>query len=418
MGKRKIYRPKEMRSMVKRIKRTRTRATFTGFLYLIAILAITGLAVLPTLNLDYVNVIPGLNGDAKMLWDDLKSLGANVSTISRALYLIMIIVLIINVVRSVMQLGSLFKTKASKTYGLNGNVYAMQSLGKAFSSSFATVVINYTLIALLNGSYAGTDILKFDGLSAMFSDFIVGVSLGSLNLTNILVILAVGIVFRLLLGFSGAKISYYVAEVGEGVTEEKRQVGRFAALARNFLQLIVCAVIPMFVLEVNKIDAFLTNALSGSFEMDIPAILQLVIMLCWVVLVVHATNVTEYNFEGAKGKGMKNFKVFIFFTLAAAIGLYAMEDTSFSFDLKNMTNFNTLMVAAISLVMFIVEILMRNAPGLPTEEEEEEVVEQPTEDIDMQYFFSKDFIKGKIEDGIDAAKGSKFADDIGGDIVL
>lgn len=410
MGKRKIYRPKEMRSMVKRIKRTRARATYTGFLYLIAIFAITGLAVLPTLNMDYVNVIPGLNGDAKMLWDDLNSLGANVSTISRVLYLIMLIVLIVNVVRGVMQLGSLFKTKASKTYGLNGNVYAMQALGKAFSNSFAVVFINYTLIALLNASTQnpGEAVLIFSKFFfAKDSEY-----------TNLDFIFFVGTSFRLWLGFIGAKISYYVAEVGEGVTEEKRQVGRFASFVRNYLQLNVCSFISLNLLDISKIGGFVNNALSGAFKMDIAAILQLVIVLFWIVLVVHATNMTEYNFEGAKGKGMKNYSIFIFLTFIAAVALYAVEDSSFSFDIENNTYFTTMFIALGAFVMSIIQFLMRNAPGLPTEEEEEEVVEQPTEDIDMQYFFSKDFIKGKIEDGIDAAKGSKFADDIGGDIVL
>lgn len=388
---------KEARRTYRRIKSTRAKAQWVGFFYLIATIAITALAVLPTLNVDYVNVL----GDGKKLWEVTGALGANVATISAVLYAIMLLTLLINVFKILGKLGWLYKRKASLTYGFNRNALAMQSMGKIFSGSFAVVIVFNFLIALLNGTYGGAKLFDF----AAF-DSLLAANMFVTNLPNVLLIVAAGVVFHLFLGVWGGKISMFeIDEETRMVVEVKRQVGRFAAFFRNTLQVVVSLVIACLLLQVNKLDAFVAGLLGGSVTLNIPEILQAVIVLCWLVLIVHATNTTEYNVLGAEGKGMKNFKVFIFFTLAASAALYVLGGYElFKFD--DVEGTNVLIIAGVSLVMFIIEILMRKAPGLPGEEEEvteEEAAAEEAEEavvsdeVDWRYFFSEEFISGGAE---------------------
>ena len=386
--KEKLTLSKDARQMKRRIRKTRGKAQRVGFLYLIGTILLAALAVLPTLNIPGIAVM----GDNTALWAEL-NLGANVDTICRVLYVLMLLIVIINVFKAFSKLGWLYKKKASKTYGLNRNVYAMQSLGKIFSSSFAVIIINSFLIVLLSGSYAGA-LTDFEAFKAILADnmFVAGIP-------NMLIIIAVGVVFHLICGWFGAKVSLFTVEEGLGVVEQKRQVGRFASLFRNILQIAVALVIPYLVLKLNVVNDFVGSIIGDATAPDsILAILQLVIVLCWLVLIKHATATTEFNAEGADGAGMKNFTVFMFFTLVASAAMYFLG--GFEGDASTCA----IALLGISFVMFVIQILLRKAPGLPEEEgdvpEDVELDEEgnpipvveDTDDVDLDYFFMDSYV--------------------------
>lgn len=397
--KEKITLCKDARRMKRRVRKTRSKAQWVGFFYLLGTILLAALAVMPTLNIAGVNVL----GDGVKLWENL-NLGANVDTISRVLYVLLLLTVVINVFKSFAQLGWLYKKKASKTFGLNRNVYAMQKMGKIFSGSFAVILIFNFLIVLLNGSYASglTDYEAFN--SVLAKNMFLGESLPEMVASNIVLIVAVGVVFHLICGWFGAKVSLFSVEEGVGIVEQKRECGRFASLFRNLFQIVVALAIPYLVLKISVLDTFVSGALGGSMPEDIilPA-LQAVIVLCWLVLVKHATATTEFNLEGAHGAGMKNFSVFIFFTLAASAAMYFMNGATYgSFDFENEKGLCALALVGVSFVMFILQVLMRKAPGTPEDKAEEieevefdedgnpiPVVEEPedVDDVDLNSFF-------------------------------
>ena len=352
--KEKLTLSKDARQMKRRIRKTRGKAQIVGCLYLIGTILLAALAVLPTLNIPGIAVM----GDNTALWAEL-NLGANVDTICRVLYVLMLLIVIINVFKAFSKLGWLYKKKASKTYGLNRNVYAMQSLGKIFSSSFAVIIINSFLIVLLSGSYAGA-LTDFEAFKAILADnmFVAGIP-------NMLIIIAVGV----------------------------------ASLFRNILQIAVALAIPYLVLKLNVVNDFVGSIIGDATAPDsILAILQLVIVLCWLVLIKHATATTEFNAEGADGAGMKNFTVFMFFTLVASVAMYFLG--GFEGDASTCA----IALLGISFVMFVIQILLRKAPGLPEEEgdvpEDVELDEEgnpipvveDTDDVDLDYFFMDSYV--------------------------
>lgn len=394
--KQKLTLSKDARQMKRRIRRTRSKAQWVGFFYLIGTLVLALLAGLPTLNVPGIAVM----GDNTALWEEL-DLGANVNTISRVLYAFLLLSLLISVFKIFGQLGWLYKKKASKTYGLNRNVYAMQNMGKIFSRVFFRIIAINFLIVLLNGSYASalTDFAAFDSVLAgnMFIT----------NLPNMLLIVGAGVVFHLVCGWLGGKVSLFNVEEGLGVVEQKRPVGRFASLFRNILQIVVALAIPYLVLKLNVVNTFVDGMLNGGAEIDLLAVFQLVIVLCWLVLIKHATNTTEFNRDGADGRGMKNFTLFIFFTFAASAAMYFMNSATYgSFDFENEAGLCALALVGVSFVMFILQVLMRKAPGLPVEKEEEEVEEEveldeegnpipvvvETDEVDLDYFFMDSYV--------------------------
>ena len=400
---------KEARKMYRRVKSTRNKAQWVGMLYLLGTIVLAALAVLPTLNIDYVNVL----GSMKPLWADLDGLGANVATISRVLYAIILLTVVINVFKSLGKLGWLYKRKASKTYGFNRNAYAMQDMAKYFARSFAVILINTLLIVVINGAWGNTAWTEIGGLvdalkanSTVFANFdLFGVI--TLELPTILFVVAAGVVFHLILCFWGGKISMFVAEEGVGVYEEKRTLGRFAPLVRNLFQVVFVLVVGVLLLEISTIDAFVANALAGTINVEIPVILQLVMVLAWMICTVHAVNPTEFNVDGAEGKGMKNYGFFMFVIFGVAAYNWYNSDPNFTFALSN-----ELLLAGVALLACLIELIVK-APRYhePEEEVEEEVVydedgnpivvaEEPviveTDDIDWRYFFSDEFVGGEI----------------------
>ena len=124
------------------------------------------------------------------------------------------------------------------------------------------------------------------------------------------------------------------------------------------------------VMEVDGVSKYV----AGQPMAYIPAVLQLLGVLCLIPLIKHAFATTEYNIDGAYGAGMRTFRVFSFF-LFIVIGIavasqyllggvvFTVADGVVAVEVVKVLNMEMLNVVVISLVMFIIEVLMRNMPG-------------------------------------------------------
>ena len=344
-----------------RIARNRGRAQFVGIVYFLSIIALAAAACLPLFDLTKQTLAPiGVLEFWKQFmpanFKALNSVEAILKVANAALYALMLLGVVINVLRALGKLGWLFKKKASKTYGFNRNVYAMEDLGSIFSGSYAVILSTYFLIAVLCG--------------AAHPNMLMLIVLG-------------GVVFvHLVAGFIGGKASYFDIEGGE-IIEDKRVVGRFSALFRNVLQLAAVFAILFFFLQVNTIHTVIgpllekngiKNYVLGQPLAYISIALQVLTVVCVLPLIKHATAITEYNIDGANGSGMKTFRVFAFFVFltagATALCAYLFGEVVFTkvdagttVSVMKYLDLGSIIIAGIALVMFIIEVIMRNMPG-------------------------------------------------------
>ncbi len=328
----------------KKVKSNRSRTKFVGLILLLATIA------LPVA----VAILPMLTGAAVSLkivdfWKAFKSVSFKTNEgltefVVATLYGLMLLGLILNVFRSLGKLKDLHKKKGTKTDGFNHSGYAMNAMAKIFSGSFLVTLVTYFLINLLCKD------AKVEGYW-------------------LVIVLGAGILVHLFAGVVGGKISYFDFE-GDQLVEQKREVGRFAPFFRNFLQLAAVFGIMFFLLRANAKSALISQFVSrdvadlfkGDIKTLIVALLQAAAVLCVFVLAKHATGISEYSIDGAHGAGMKTYRVFSFFLFLLAGATVACK----YFLLKETKlDVNVIIVAAIALVMFVVELLMRKMPRLP-----------------------------------------------------
>lgn len=369
-----------------RIARNRGRAQFVGIIYLLSIIALAAVACFSLFDLNKQKNAPlGILGFWKVFkpanlksitsWDTLLKL-ANAS-----IYGLMLLGCLINVCRALGKIVWLFKKKASKTYGFNRNVYAMDDLGKIFSGSYAVILTAYFLIAVLCGE--------------THPHLFLYIALGG------------GLVIHLFAGFVGGKVSYFDIKDGE-ITEDKRVVGRGAALLRNVLQLVAVFAMLYFFQKISILHTVIgplmekggiKNYVNGRILSYIPVALQLLTLVCLLPLIKHATATTEYNLDGANGPGMKTFRVFAFFVFllvgAMVVCKYLIGEVALTkvltftgVEVKKALSINGIILASIALVMFIIELIMYNRPGFIKEKQKDEELEADynnlAKDIEMK----------------------------------
>ena len=344
-----------------RIAHTRSRAQFAGFLYFVSIILLATAACLPLFDLSKqqnapVGVFKALDVFKPASLQTLNTWTGMLSFVNALLYLVMLLVVLINVIRASTKLCWLYKRKASKTYGFNRNVYAMNDLGKLFSSSYSAIRITYFLIAMLCG-FAYPNFLMY-------------------------IVVIGGTVVHVLAGFVGAKASYFNIEEGQ-IKEEARIVSRFPALVRNVLQLILVSLLMDYfqknnvlytvigpMLEVNAVN----NYVLGQPLAYLPVVMQILGIICMIPLAKHAMGTKEFNIDGAYGAGMKTFRIFCFLLCGiigvSIVGEYLIGCVVFSnvdgatfVQVVRAGNWDALKMFAVTFVMFIVEVLMRNMPG-------------------------------------------------------
>ncbi len=380
---------KQVRFMKKRIKKTRSKARFVGFLYLLGTILMAAAACALTL------VAPTVNGEAVNLgimefWKPFTSIagGLTVSQVVKlaicAFHALMLLTVVINVFRAFGKLGKLYRKKIDREdeESINCNVIAMQKLGKIFSCSFSAILVWNFLIALFseNGNAP--------------KDF-VNVSMVA-GLPNVLLVLAAGVVFHFICGLMGGKISLFYVEEEKGLIEQKREVGLFGRFVCNLFQVAIVLGLVYFFLQNNGVNAFVRTVIENTLvSMNvgnivaevtkiIPAV-EVVAMLCLIVLIKHATGVAEYNLDGKLGKGMKNGIVFAFFTFLLAAAVVVVEIVINKVAVGDIVkDTNVLYYTAGAFGLWIIELIFRKAgrPKVEADEEEEEEAEEEEEKDD------------------------------------
>ncbi len=325
----------------KTVMRNRARAKFVGFILLLAVVGFAvAAAILPMLKGTAVTltIVKFWKGFQKISFKTSESLTKLVVTV---LYALMLLGLIVNVFRALGKLKKLNKKKGTKEDGFNHSAYAMHEMGKIFSGSFLIIIMTYFLIYLANK----------------------GAQVNGLWLP---IVLGAGVVVRLFTGVIGGKIRYFDFE-GDELVEQKREVGRFAPFFRNVLQLVGVFAMMYFLLCANGQSPILSQLITKKFVSVstknlgtlIVTVAQLVAVLCVFVLAKHATGIAEYSIDGARGSGMKTYRVFSFFVFLAATTAVVAK---ILFINKNQIDLNLTIVAAIALANFVVEIVMRKLP--------------------------------------------------------
>lgn len=351
-----------------RIASVQGKAKGVGFLYLIAILAITALALVFSLvSVEKAGLSVKLT--VMKFWEIFKTAKgaykANALHLAVAgIYGLMAFILVINVLRAFGKLGWLFKRKASRLYGFNRNMYAMDDLGNIFSGSFASVIVCHFIIALLATSVKAVKIEMFA-----------------------YVVLGVGLFFHFIGGVLAGRVSLFETE--NGITELRREAGMGGAILRNIIQLAVAVAVGYFLLNFSQIRQTVDKIIDApkvAFKdwkaLLVPAV-QLVLLIWTIGLVTYATGTTEYDLEGAQASGRKGFLVWSLLTLLTAGGAFAY----FKFVAKTTVSNNLLIIAIIALVAVLFELILIKLPLVKHRKESDEVdtteyVKQTYVDVD------------------------------------
>ena len=242
----------------------------------------------------------------------------------------------------------LFARKASRLYGFNRNMYAMDDLGKCFSFAFAS------------------------GLAACYYFALTGINF-QVELFGY-VYLAVGVVFHFLLGLLGGSVSLF--DTTEGITEQKREVGYFAPFMRNLLQIAATGGSLFLFVQHNVvyeslavISVAMTDIAAAIAEAPfvlVIAVGQIVLAIALIFMIFHSFGTKEFDIEGAETPGRKLFIVWIILALIGAAATYV--GATFAKDALSATVMNNaLIIAIIAFVSLLIEIFTVGCPHVQYE---------------------------------------------------
>ncbi|MBQ8323455.1 MAG: hypothetical protein IJX91_05760 [Clostridia bacterium] len=360
----KAYETRNAVALRKRVKKVHSKAKLVGFLYLLGTLALAAFACLPMLG------IGGTDLWVVNFWQPfLKILSADrdvLALIVAVLYAFVVLTGVINFFKALGKLGWLTKRASRYVNGYNRNMRAMDDMGKIFSGSFAALVNFHLLIYILQPADAEVKLTIYAYAA-----------------------LAVGLVIHFLAGLIGGKVSFFnVGGPNGNVEEEKRSCGLFVYFFRNLVQVAATAAIVYFFVSVCTLNQTVAALLAKSnpFTGDIiktvlPVALQALLVIWILILVKHATASTEFNRFGIEGAGMKNYRVFSFFTVLTAGGAFALEYLATKSFGGVATKY--LIVAGIALAAFLIDCIFKSKPK--DEETEEESEMQPLQPQYMPY---------------------------------
>ena len=360
--------------MKQRISKAHGQAKCIGLVYLLATVAFAVLACLPLLELP---AEVGLKLSVKEFWKPFKQIKQFKTQVPTFLvagfYGAMLLGLVVNVFRSLSKLGWLFKRRASRVYGFNRNMYAMDDMGRIFSGSLSCFTSFSFLIFLVGRSSVKPDMLFY-------------------------VLLGAGVFVHLVFGVWSGNVSLF--EMNDGIIEQKREVGNFAPILRNLLQLAAVAAAIFFFLKVSVLGAMAADpvwakGMAGvkeaiaSFKAQPKEtvvmgahLLIAVLLLC---MIAYATGTKEFDPDGAEAPGRKCnlFLSFLVAGLAAFLYFYFKEmATIASLDHKYM-----LFLAIAAGVMFVLELCLICLPRVPWTD---------SDDVDEEKYLKQTYAKSGV----------------------
>ena len=330
--------------MKQRIRKAQRRAKTFGFLYLLATIAISAIACLPLIAV--ADKTMGVKLGAMEFWKVFLKLGEEIplkAFVIAGIYGLMLFILLVNLLRSVFKLGWLFKRKASRTYGFNRNVYAMDDMGKRFSGSFAAIVVAHVLILLL-------------------------VQEGTISFMAF-ALLGIGLFFHFVCGIPAGNVSFFNTD--NGVVECKRTVGNFSPFVRNLFQIAIVSALVFFFLNFLHLRSTLKLLLEengiAKLAADPNALIlsavELVMVLLLIGLIRYALSPIEFDPDGASASGRKRFLAFSLLLLLCAGGMFAFAQ----FALQTTVDQELILIAVVSLIAVIIELVLIGCPKLETE---------------------------------------------------
>lgn len=366
--------------MKQRIARAQGKAKAIGLWYLLANVTLAVLACLPLLVLTDETLGVGLG--VMNFWTVFTGLaegveGKEIALTIALIYGVMLLIILLNVLRSIFKLGWLFKRKASRLYGFNRNMYAMDDMGNRFASTFASIVICHLLIALVA----------------------VDVTVNPIAYA----VLGVGVFFHFACGIPSGKVSLF--DLDNGVLEQKREVGSFASFVRNLLQLAVVAAITYFFIACSPVRGLLDTllaedgvaTLTEDMNALIIALLQVLTLVWLIAMIAYATGTTEFDMDGADASGRKSFLVFSILALLCAGGTYVYGQFVAQMELHQ----NVLIIAIVALVAVILELILINRPKEKTENLDE---------VDVGKYLTENYEKSGVYMNTGATSAQEFGD--------
>ena len=334
----------------KRVKKAQSKAKSAGFFYLVGTIAL-----LITVVLFPIYSINGVPFTITNFYQPLTTIIGGkfnyAELVASISYVIMLLVLLANALKSLAKFGEAAKRNDRNPKRYNKNARAMDKMGKAFSSSFAAVIILNLQTYLLQPLNTIT-----------------------FTMMNVYIILAIGLFVHFIAGLIGSKVSrFYVQESG-AVEEEKRSCGLFVYFFRNLVQIIVVGVIAYFAVRSNllyNVYDLVRAVLRREINIDALLIVGLQgLQLLWLmILIKHATSETEFNLLGIDGKGMRNFRVFSIISALTSGGLLGVL-----FMQYGVWYLDFIIMLAAAFIGFLIDCIFKSRP-----KEEKEMVEEPTE---------------------------------------
>ena len=353
--------------MKKKIKKAHRKAKFAGVLYLLglillfAFLFVSSEAILAQTffkvgdwNVSLTNFYkPLLSFEAKLTENTLVKIPVAV------IYSLMLVVGLVNLLRSFACLKWLSKKKATRSTGYNRNVYAMDKMASLYSGTLVTIVLGTVVACTITKVTVGTIAYAALG-AAIFLHFVAGLV--------------------------GGKISLFDVEDTVVETARESKIGVF--FWRNLLQILFTGgIVYLFVKATTVRDVISTMAsgkslqetlgISSSIFGVLSAGLQVALLLWIFVLVNHALRPTEFNRNGIKGKGMKNYKVFSMFaaiTSAAWLVVSFLSDKNFTSDSAFL---QIVILTVLAIVAFILDCVVKTKAQQPAAAEDKQ--EESTE---------------------------------------
>ncbi|MBQ9729249.1 MAG: hypothetical protein IJV80_00355 [Clostridia bacterium] len=365
----------EDKQTLKVLGKNRRKAEFVGVLYFLGTLILGAACFFPlvyggvTGSMWVANFWKGFLDVKYFSGELLYTLSVLVPTV---LYSLLLLVAVINLIRSFCKLHRLYRKKPSEKSGYNRNEDTMQKMGKVFSCTFFMIIFVAFLLKILSGA-------QYTGL--------------------FYIALLVGFIIHFWGGIVGAKTSLFV-NVKNPIKCE-RKYGRFAPFMRNLAQFLFVSVILHFFAEVSLLsnlyvlagESYLSTlfqdlaANKEAFILTIvfPAV-QILMLVFIFAMVKHTTNTTEFHRDGVKAKGMKNFRVCAFFVfLIAALytfASYALGSTTwFGEAITVVPTLNMVYLGVVAFAAFLLEVCMRKLPNVRKNYEEPVIIpEEPDEE--------------------------------------
>lgn len=322
-----------------RIRKGQKRAKRIGFIYLLATFALVALACLPLMQVNdglsthdmgvmsFYGVFTQLSGGPK---------GKEMALLIALLYSLMLVTVAISALKTLGKIRWLRKKKASRTYGFNRPMYAMDDLSRIFTRVFTSIVVTHLAIACL-------------AQSVTFS-------------TLAYVAVGVGVAVHLLCGIATLKVGLF--DIEDGFSEQKRTYRKFGSLFRNLVQVAACGAMGWAFFKSGALSASILeiarnfNAyLADPMKMLVPA-LEIAAFLVWAGMVKYAVSDVEFDIDGRQAAGRKRFFVLALLAVACMGGAVMVAQ----FMLNAPLSVETILVSDIALVALVAEILLCWAP--------------------------------------------------------